>query len=192
MEKRGLAQELSAAEVTQADKILHCDEMRFGLWGQERRRWGRRGVKVIQKVQIEFAWQYLVLAVDLLKKQLKWGWAARMNQTQLMPILAHWQPDVVVWDGASAHRGQKMGELDFVRISLPSYSPELNPAERVFEYIRGKTEGEVYPSLQAKRHAIEQILRRLNTDQDRLQQLVGWQWIHDNFQQLPQHSTRRT
>jgi len=37
-------------------------------------------VKIIQKVQIEFAWQYLVLAVDVVRNELKWQWAARMNQ----------------------------------------------------------------------------------------------------------------
>ena len=35
------------------------------------------------------------------------------------------------------------------------YSPELNPAGRVFEEVRRHIEGEVYPSLEAKRSAIE-------------------------------------
>jgi transposase len=32
----------------------------------------------------------------------------------------------------------------------PPYSPELNPAERVFEEVRRWTEGKVYGSLEAK------------------------------------------
>jgi transposase len=108
-----------------------------------------------------------------------------MNQTHLIPIFRHWSPDAVIWDGASAHRGQAMGAIGFQRIALPAYSPELNPAERVFEYIRGKIEGEVYPSLQAKRYAIDRILRRLNGNRSCLQQLIGWQWIQDAFRQLP-------
>jgi hypothetical protein len=71
VEKRGLAQALCAAELTQADDIPHCDEMRFGLWRQVRRRWGRKGVKISQKVQIEFAWEYLVLAVNVMKAELE-------------------------------------------------------------------------------------------------------------------------
>jgi hypothetical protein len=185
VEKRGLAEHLAAAGVTRKQPTLHCDEMRFGLWGQVRRRWGRKGVKIVQKVQIEFAWQYLVLAVDVLHNRLQWQWASRMNQDHLVPIFSQWQPEAVVWDGASAHRGQRMKALGFACISLPPYSPELNPPERVFEYLRAEIEGTVYASLSHKRQAIDQILRKLNADKTRLRSLIGWQWIHDNFQQLP-------
>lgn len=174
MEKGGLAQKLAAAEVSSSGQTLHTDEMRFGLWGQFRRRWGVRGVKIMQKIQIEYAWEYLVLGVDVLSNTLKWQWALRLNQDSLIPIFQNWQPDAVVWDGASPHRGQKMAQLGFVRITLPGYSPELNPPERVFEYLRDKIEGIVYHSLEEKRQAIDQILRKLNTDKDQLRSLIGW------------------
>ena len=74
-----------------------------------------------------------------------------------------------------------MGEISFERISLPPYSTELNPCERVFEWLRGKIEGEVYASLDHKRHVIDQLLRSLNADKLHLGQLVGWQWIHKAF-----------
>ncbi len=83
-----------------------------------------------------------------------------------------------------------MGQLNFERIYLPPYSPELNPPERVFEVIRQAVEGEVYPSLTGKRHAIERELRRLNADKARLKQLIGWSWIRQAFDQLPDPSTR--
>ena len=185
MEKRGLAEHLVAAGATRHQHILHCDEMRFGLWGQVRRRWGRKGVKIVQKMQIEFAWQYGVLAVDVLHNRLQWQWAQRMNQAQRVPIFSQWQPDGVVWDGASAHRGQRMATLGFARISLPPYSPELNPPERVFEYLRAEIEGTVYETLAHKRQAIDHLLRKLKTDKRQLRSLIGWHWIHDNFQQLP-------
>lgn len=159
--------------------------MRFGLWGQGRRRWGRKGVKIIQKIQIEFAWQYLVLAVDVVRNQLRWAWSERMNQEHLIPIFQHWSPDAVIWDGASAHRGQAVAAAGFAALFLPAYSPELNPPERVFEVIRAAIEGEVYPSLAAKRQAIDRILRRLNADKSRLQQLIGWHWIQEAFARLP-------
>jgi len=87
----------------------------------------------------------------------------------------------VIWDGASAHRGKAMGEVGFERIFLPPYSPELNPCERVFEWLRGKIEGEVYASLQHKRDEIDRLLRQLNANKLRLQQLIGWQWIREVF-----------
>jgi transposase len=78
-----------------------------------------------------------------------------------------------------------MGEVGFKRIALPSYSPELNPCERVFEWLRAKIEGEVYASLQHKRLRIDHLLHRLNADKSSLQQLIGWDWIQVAFVRLP-------
>ena len=52
-----------------------------------------------------------------------------MNQDHLKPIFEQWALETVIWDGASSHRGQAMGQLPMNRIFLPPYSPELNPAE---------------------------------------------------------------
>jgi len=92
---------------------------------------------------------------------------------------------MVIWDGASAHRGKAMGEVGFERIFLLPYSPELNPCERVFEWLRARIEGEVYATLQHKRYQIEHHLRRLNADKGQLKSLIGWSWIQDAFAQLP-------
>lgn len=179
--EQGLCDALQEAAMQREDQVWFCDEMRLGLWGQVRKRWGLRGVKIIQKVQIEFAWEYRVLAVDGGRCALRWDWAKRMNQTHLLPIFRAWSPDVVIWDGASAPGGKAMGEVGFERISLPPYSPELNPCEPVFEWLRGQIEGEVYASLQHKRRVIDLLRRRLNADKGLLNSLFGWQWIQDAF-----------
>ncbi len=181
----GLPEALREAEMTTAHHVWFCDEMRFGLWGQVRKRWGLRGVKIIQPIQIEFAWQYLVLAVGVVRCKLYWAWADRMNQTCLLPIFRAWSPDATIWDGASAHRGKAMGELSIEHIFLLPYSPELNPCERVFEWLRARIEGEVYATLQHKRCEIEHHLRRLNADKAHLKSLIEWSWIEDAFAQLP-------
>ncbi len=172
--------------MTTRSRIWHCDEMRFGLWGQVRRRWGLKGVKIIQRLQIAFRWSYLVLGVDVVRGAIRWGWSQGMKQQQLIPVLAEWPVDGVVWDGASSHRGKLMGQVGFARIFLPSYSPELNPAERVFEEVRRHIEGQVYPSLEAKRSAIDHLLRQLRSDKTRLRRLIGWDWLQQATDQLPQ------
>lgn len=185
MAKKGLETALIEADRTQASRWYFSDEMRFGLWGQVRRRWGLRGVKIVQPKQIVFEWRYLVLAVDVVHLDLKWAWSQRLNQDHLLPIFEHWAFETVIWDGATAHRGQAMACLDMQRIFLPSYSPELNPAERIFEELRQHIEGIVYPALYAKQYRIDRFLRRLRADKERLRQLVSWDWIETVFQHLP-------
>ena len=81
--------------------------------------------------------------------------------------------------------GQTDGQVGFARIFLPAYSPELNPAERVFEEVRRQVEGRVYPSLRAKRDAIDHLLRQLKADKTRLKELVSWDWVQQAMVQLP-------
>ena len=189
MAKKGLEANLIEADCSQKSRWYFSDEMRFGLWGQVRRRWGLRGEKILQPKQIVFAWCYLVLAVDVIHLDLKWTWSQRMNQDHLKPIFEQWALETVIWDGASSHRGQAIGTLPMNRIFLPPYSPELNPAERIFEEVRRDIEGFVYPSIQAKQHRIDQFLRRLRADKQRLASLVSWDWIRDVFNQLPDRFT---
>ena len=108
-----------------------------------------------------------------------------MKQQQLAPLFEEWPMDGVVWDGAPSHRGKRMGQVGFARIFLPPYSPELNPAERVFEEVRRHIEGKVYPSLRSKQSSIDHLLRQLRSDKNRLRRLIGWNWIQRTMAQLP-------
>ena len=56
-----------------------------------------------------------------------------MSKEQFVPVLEKWALEAVVWDRAPSHRAKILGELLTARVFLPSYNPELNPAERVFE-----------------------------------------------------------
>ena len=131
MAKKGLENELIQAECTQTSGWYFSDEMRFGLWGQVRRRWGVRGVKIFQPRQIQFAWRYLVVAVDVMHLDLKWAWAERRNQDHLKPIFATWQLETVIWDGASSHRGQAMGQLPMNRPNNSALSNSYGGCERI-------------------------------------------------------------
>jgi hypothetical protein len=177
VEKGGLAEALGAAHLTDADAVMLADELRLGLHGQVRRVLAPRGVKVVQRVQIEYRWRYLLLGVAPRTGALRWRWLERFRQEQLKPVLADWGLGAVIWDGAGAHRGKQLRDLPVERIFLPPYSPELNPAERVLEEIRRRVEGRVYASLDAKRAAVEAYLEELAADPARVTRLCGWDWL---------------
>lgn len=148
-----------------------------------------RGVKVVQRLQVRYEWRYLLLAVEPLTGALRWQWLARMRAAHLIPVLAAWALDGVVWDGAPAHKARSVRELGTKLVPLPAYSPELNPAERVFAEVRRHVEGRVYPSLAAKQEAAERYLTTLAADSSRVQRLCGWPWLTSALQQLP-HAAR--
>jgi len=165
--------------------VLHADELRLGLRGQVRRVLAPRGVKVVQRVQIEYRWRWLLLAVDPLAGSLRWSWLERFRQEHLKPVLADWAAAAVVWDGAGPHRGKELRALPGARVGLPPYAPELNPAERVFEEVRRRVEGKVYVDLDAKQAEVDALLEELAADPERVKRLGGWGWIVAAHDALP-------
>jgi transposase len=185
LEKGGLTAALTEAGVRQGAKLQLADELRLGLRGQVRRVLAPRGVKIVQRVQIEYRWRYLLVGVEPRTGHLRWHWLERLRQDQLKPVVAQWDLDAIVWDGAGAHRGKQLGELPTVRIYLPPYSPELNPVERILEEIRRRVEGKVYDTLDAKQAAVEAYLQALAADPERVKRLCSWDWLVTALDHLP-------
>jgi hypothetical protein len=75
------------------------------------------------------------------------------------------------------------------RIEQPPYSPELNPAERVFEHLRAQIEGKTYGSLEAKKAAVEAELKKLAADPEKVKRLAGWEWILGAMATIPGSNT---
>lgn len=159
--------------------------MRLGLRSQSRKVLAPRGVKVVHKLQMRYEWSYLILAVSPLSGHIRWEWIERMRQGHIRPVLEEWDLEAVVWDRAPSHRAKSLGELRIVRVFLPSYSPELDPAERVFEEVRRRVEGKVYQELAAKRREAEGYLEELRADPERVKSLCGWEWLRESLESLP-------
>jgi hypothetical protein len=163
------------------------DEMRVGLIGQVRRVWAPRGAKIEQAVEHKYEWAYLNLAVNGLTSQLRWAWTENMKSESIAPVVKGWEEanvEVLVWDGARGHHGPAYEEVQIKRIKQPAYSPQLNPAERVFEYLRDKIEGRVYGTIAAKKAAVEAQLEKLVKTPDRIKSLAGWDWIRESVSGL--------
>jgi hypothetical protein len=189
VEKGGCPAALAAAGLTATSTVGFTDELRVGLRGTTRRVWGRRGVKVRQRLQLRYEWRYLVLAADGRAGTVWWGWVDTMKAADLWPLVAGLREmnalEALVWDRAPSHRDADVRALGLPLVELPPYSPELNPAERLFEEIRRRVEGKVYATLDDKVAAVEAFLAELDADPARVRQLCGWRWIDAAFDALP-------
>ncbi len=83
--------------------------------------------------------------------------------------------EALVWGGAGSHQAGELEDLGLPRIALPPYSPEANPAERVFQELRRAIEGQVYESIEAKVAAVEAVLERWDAGPERIYSLTNWQ-----------------
>jgi transposase len=110
-----------------------------------------------------------------------------MRKEQILAGLEGWAL-AVVWDRAPSHRAKILGELPTARVFLPSYSPEFNPAERIFEEVRRRVEGKVYEDLEDKRREAESYLEELRAAPERVRGLCGWRWVREALESLPTHA----
>ena len=189
MEKGGLAHALDAVGLTRASRIGHADEMRLGSRGTSRRVWGRRGIKVRQRLQLTYDWWYLFAAVDGRAGTVSWTWLDSMKAADLVPLMealrANAPLDALVWDGATSHRDDAVRAVGVPLIQLPAYSPELNPAERLFEEVRRHVEGRVYATLADTVADVNAFLDEFDADPARVRSLCGWDWITAAITTLP-------
>jgi len=132
---------------------------------------------------------------------LRWDWTSDMKAESIAPVLESWEDSLnaVVWDGArghqgeghqgEGHQGEKYDEVEAHRIQQPPYSPELQPVERIFQYLRGRIEGIVYGELDAKKEAVESELRKLVACPEKVRSLTCWDWIERRLTQLSDKQT---
>ena len=120
-----------------------------------------------------------------------WSWIDSMRSAAIasaVDSLKH-QTDMeaLVWDGARGHRGEVVRSVGLATIVQPAYSPELNPAERVFEEVRRWVEGRIYGSIDEKVEAVDVYLSELESDPGRVRSLTAWKWIGHTTRSLPAH-----
>ncbi len=84
---------------------------------------------------------------------------------------------LMILDGAGWHRESCLNIPANMRlVSLPPYSPELNPVEHIWDEVREKDFGNLVfaSSLEAR---LETALRSMELDQPRVKSITAWPWI---------------
>jgi hypothetical protein len=99
--------------------------------------------------------------------------------TQLVPWLADAAlPVVIIWDGAPWHRSQDVQDaaasLGFTLLPLPGYSPDLNPIEGLWKWMRQEvTQHHCHATMRALFDACQAFVDRINADPE---QIVARLW----------------
>ena len=126
-------------------RVVFQDEARFGRLSDPRRCWAPAPLRPLVPVALVREYTYAYAAVSPEDGGLVWMLSAKMDTLNMGAFLRHvsetYRNDFVlmVLDGAPSHRSHDLRVPDnMALIRLPAYSPELNPAERLWEEIREK------------------------------------------------------
>jgi transposase len=156
-----------------AGLVFFFDEARFGLQPQIARQWAMRGVRVSTPMKTGYSNFYLYAAVDP-----KGGECfilelprvdAEIVNTYLRELSEAYSDKniLLIWDQAGYHRSKDLQIPSNITIEpLPPYSPELNPAERLWRWLRRHVcRNRLFKSLDEQAEALGQTLRSLSTAQ---------------------------
>jgi transposase-like protein len=170
-------------------RVVFQDEARFGRLSDPRRCWAPAPLRPLVPVALVREYTYAYAAVSPEDGGLVWMLSAKMDTLNMGAFLRHvsetYPNDFVlmVLDGAPSHRSHELRVPDnMALIRLPAYSPELNPAERLWDEIREKEfANRVFESLGAAMAQAARGLKRLEELPEFLRSLTGWDWILDSF-----------
>ncbi len=84
---------------------------------------------------------------------------------------------VLVLDSAPSHTSKEIELPENVSLlSLPSYSPELNPVERWFQEFRRTLANRIFETIESLQEALTQALEPYWEEPARLRSLTGFSW----------------
>ena len=166
-------------------RLMFQDEGRFGLLGKPRRCWAPAGVRPVVGARLLRKFSYAFAAVsphDGVMDSLILPWVNTLTMSMFLAMVSQRHPDeyiVMVMDQAGWHIAQELEVPANMRlILLPPYSPEINPAEHIWDALRENCIGNtVFCSLDAADKELCKGLRSLESDHKRMQSLTGFNWI---------------
>lgn len=161
------------------------DEGRFGLLGTPRRCWAPAHLRPIVGARLERKYIYAFCAVsphDGVLDSLVLPWVSAQTMSMFLAEVAQRHADefvFMVMDQAGWHiAGELVVPPNMRLMFLPPYSPELNPAEHLWEAIRERCfANNVFSDVDAVENALTHGLAELEADQPRTRSMTGFDWI---------------
>lgn len=135
---------IRAAHPGAAVEVWAMDEHRIGLKPVLRRVWAPRGQRPVVGVQPRYRWRYLAGFVHPASGRTQWHLCSTVNLDVFAVSLAQFAAQVgagptrqilLVLDRAGWHASARLRVPDHVHLCLlPPYTPELQPAERLWVF----------------------------------------------------------
>jgi transposase len=178
---------IAAGHPAEEVRVYFQDEARFGTQGTITRVWARKGSRPRAVRQNGREWLYVLMAVCAGAGAASALIMPELNTTVVNLFLEQVSRDlpagvhaVMIWDGAGFHSGKGLvvpGNVSLIR--LPPYSPELNPVENLWHYLRSHHwSNREYDGYKGLQHEAVRSLRAVCQDAAKLQTICNADYIN--------------
>lgn len=185
----GLREQIHQIQAQQPNKQLRIyfqDEARFGQQGTTTNVWAPRGSRpqVVRQTEYQYLWVLGTVcpqnghAEGLLSPRLNTA-VVNVFLKQFSASLPLSEHAVMIWDGAGFHRsGALRVPANITLIQLPPYSPELNPIENLWHYLKSHHwSNRAYPNYQALEEASLEAWKASVLDPELMKTVCAAPWL---------------
>lgn len=146
------------------------DESRFGTYSNIGHGWFKKGVRTPVKIRLGYENFYLYSATNSITGDIFSLILPKVNTLCMNVFLQEFNKylngrDVLlIMDGATWHKSKTLSVQGNIRIVIqPPYSPELNPVERLWQYIKQNVlKNKVYETLSSLEDEVCKFLAGIN------------------------------
>lgn len=136
--------QVAAAHPGKKLRVYFEDEARFGQQGTLTKVWAKTGSRptAVRQTAYQSTWVFAAACPEtgLVERLI----CPKLNTSSVNAFLSQFskrlaadEQAVMIWDGAGFHRGKKLKmPTNITPVTLPPYSPELNPVENLWHYLR--------------------------------------------------------
>jgi transposase len=167
-------------------RVYFQDEARFGTQGTITRVWARKGSRPRAVRQNGREWLYVLMAVcvttgaasALIMPDLNSG-VVNLFLEQFSRGLPAGVHAVLIWDDAGFHTGREVVvPANVSLIQLPPYSPELNPVENLWHYLRSHHwSNRAYDGYEGLEDEAVRSVRAIGLDAEKLKSICNTEYV---------------
>jgi transposase len=171
-------------------EVWFQDETRFGQQGTVTRQWALKGTRPIGWKQTQYEYLYVLGAVCPHTGQTVGLLAPSLHTDSVNAFFGEFQKEVspevqvlLIWDQAGFHTSDRFhvppqGTL----MPLPPYSPQLNPVEKLWQYLRKHYwSNRVYENYETLRKAAVQAWQQTCLDEQKIKSICRANYVESEF-----------
>jgi transposase len=179
-------QAIAEAHPDERVEVFFEDEARFGQQGTITRVWAPRGSRPRAVRQTQYTYLFVLVAVCASSGAVSALVMPELNAAVINLFLEQFARErpagvhaVLIWDGAGYHTaGALVVPAHVSLILLPPYSPELNPVENLWHYLRSHHwSNRVYGGYEALRDEAVRSLCRVCLDAERMKTVCAADYV---------------
>jgi len=165
------------------------DESRFGLITKQKRVITAKGVKPIGKYKHSYLYKWLwgsfspitgesfCMTTDRVCKELFIEYLKDFSQHKPNEL------KIIIIDNASFHSTKDYDlPSNIILMPIPPYCPELNPAEKVWQWMKDKIAMKIFDTLQTLENKIDGIIE--NMEGEIIKSITGYQFYIDAYNSI--------